>query len=823
MRHVFQPVCSPPHFQSLSTAYAIHDPRSLSLREDTQQHTAPQRSPPSLAPLRAGLIVITGILGIALNSNKSLGALRAARTLRALRPLRMVHKLPGIKTIIDSLLLAIPAIGNVVVITFLIYFLFGILGLNLFMGKMWYCEDMNGNRMDPAQYPGLTIDKAWCQDNGGQHVLLCPESAGGAPQLLRGRNDESLSSWSCGVLDPGRTVTGNHTGLDETFGQRFECTPTDFNSTGRNASAPVVSLCPPTYYTHHWRNSQSNFDNIGLSILCLFEMSSQESWTDIQYAHAAAVGVDQQPIRDYNPWAMLYAMAYMVVGSFILINLFVGVTIEKFYKLKEENEGRLMLTEAQEQWRTITQMMLNSKPKLTVTRPASGLPRIAFRIVQTRSFEFAIVACIAANTLAMLLQYHDADEQYITNLTNTYTAFTFVFLFEAVLKLLAYGVRPYFRETWNRFDMFMVILSVAGVVASWTSSADTNYLGVVRIMRVTRVFRIIPAAQGLRTLFNTFILSIPALGNVMGVMLLFYFIFAIIGMNLFGKLKMEKDSCLTRHANFQDFPTSMLVLTRMTTGENWNCIMHATFVQGECVLVTGTNNTALDGRYFDPDDPVLRTVDPANVTDQCMAFGTTAIPILYFGCFMVLCAYVMINIVVAIIIDNLQANKDASATAVTDLHLRQFEDSWAEFDPRATQFIQARMLNALLRKLDPPLGVKRMDNDQVEAQIVIQTVHIPHHHGGYVHFLEVLQQLSARLAYTELPDHGNAGKDKQRFLQALARATPSARAVIDDKVDEVPKFTAGHVLAATYVAVRRPPHGASDLLAAGSAVHTPAG
>lgn len=146
--------------------------------------------------------------------------------------------------------------------------------------------------------------------------------------------------------------------------------------------------------------------------------------------------------------------------------------------------------------------------------------------------------------------------------------------------------------------------------------------------------------------------------------------------------------------------------------------------------------------------------------------------------------------VVAIIIDNLQANKDAASTAVTDVHLRQFEDCWADFDPRATEFIQARMLNALLRKLDPPLGVRGMENDQVEAQIVIQTCHIPHHQSGFVHFHEVLQQLSARLAYTKLPDEGNAGKDKRKCLEQLARATPSARAVIDDKVEEVPKFTA---------------------------------
>ena len=44
------------------------------------------------------------------------------------------------------------------------------------------------------------------------------------------------------------------------------------------------------------------------------------------------------------------------------------------------------------------------------------------------------------------------------------------------------------------------------------------------------------------------------------------------GMNLFGHVK--ENNCLYRHVNFYDFPTSMEMLARMSTGENWNCIMH---------------------------------------------------------------------------------------------------------------------------------------------------------------------------------------------------------------------------------------------------------
>lgn len=59
-------------------------------------------------------------------------------------------------------------------------------------------------------------------------------------------------------------------------------------------------------------------------------------------------------------------------------------------------------------------------------------------------------------------------------------------------------------------------------------------LNLLRIFRIARVFRLIPKAKGLRTMFQTLLVSLPALGNVGSVLFLFFFIFAIMGMNLFG-------------------------------------------------------------------------------------------------------------------------------------------------------------------------------------------------------------------------------------------------------------------------------------------------
>lgn len=61
-------------------------------------------------------------------------------------------------------------------------------------------------------------------------------------------------------------------------------------------------------------------------------------------------------------------------------------------------------------------------------------------------------------------------------------------------------------------------------------------MSILRVFRVARIFRLIPKAKGLRTLFQTLIYSLPALVNVGGVLSLLFFIFAIMGMNLYGQV-----------------------------------------------------------------------------------------------------------------------------------------------------------------------------------------------------------------------------------------------------------------------------------------------
>ena len=75
----------------------------------------------------------------------------------------------------------------------------------------------------------------------------------------------------------------------------------------------------------------------------------------------------------------------------------------------------------------------------------------------------------------------------------------------------------------------------------------------------------------LQKIVNTFILAIPELANVGSLLILFIYLYSVLGVFLFAHVKFGES--LNKDANFRDFPTAALTLFRIVTGEAWNELM----------------------------------------------------------------------------------------------------------------------------------------------------------------------------------------------------------------------------------------------------------
>ena len=111
------------------------------------------------------IIVIFSLISIVF-SEFDLGIIKVLRMLRVLRPLRMISRNPGLRIAVQSLINAVPDIGNVLVVSLLFLLLFAILGTNFYKGVFFKCHTAN----IPEKIIPLINDKFDCLDFGGEWI-----------------------------------------------------------------------------------------------------------------------------------------------------------------------------------------------------------------------------------------------------------------------------------------------------------------------------------------------------------------------------------------------------------------------------------------------------------------------------------------------------------------------------------------------------------------------------------------------------------------------------------------------------------------------------
>jgi len=153
--------------------------------------------------------------------------------------------------------------------------------------------------------------------------------------------------------------------------------------------------------------------------------------------------------------------------------------------------------------------------------------------------------------------------------------FLSVFAAEAFVKIMAIGPALYFNDGWNVFDFFIVAGSLAGVLIAKQSAVQikgaTSILRAFRLMRILRLVK--RGGKSLILIFNTFVITMKSLSNIGGLLLVFIYMYSIVGMILFGYTK--RNGVMNDYINFESFPTAFLTLFIVGTADTWNYIMAA--------------------------------------------------------------------------------------------------------------------------------------------------------------------------------------------------------------------------------------------------------
>ncbi|XP_060164339.1 voltage-dependent L-type calcium channel subunit alpha-1D isoform X4 [Globicephala melas] len=599
------------------------------------------------------LVVGVSLVSFGIQSS-AISVVKILRVLRVLRPLRAINRAKGLKHVVQCVFVAIRTIGNIMIVTTLLQFMFACIGVQLFKGKFYRCTDEA--KSNPEECRGLFI------------------------------------LYKDGDVDN-----------------------------------PVVR-------ERIWQNSDFNFDNVLSAMMALFTVSTFEGWPALLYKAIDSNGENVGPIYNYRVEISIFFIIYIIIVAFFMMNIFVGFVIVTF---QEQGEKEYKNCELDKNQRQCVEYALKARP-LRRYIPKNPYQYKFWYVVNSSPFEYMMFVLIMLNTLCLAMQHYEQSKMFNDAMDILNMVFTGVFTVEMVLKVIAFKPKGYFSDAWNTFDSLIVIGSIVDVALSeadhyftdaWNTfdalivvgsvvdiaitevnnSEESNRISITffRLFRVMRLVKLLSRGEGIRTLLWTFIKSFQALPYVALLIAMLFFIYAVIGMQMFGKVAMRDNNQINRNNNFQTFPQAVLLLFRCATGEAWQEIMLA----------------CLPGKLCDPESDY-------NPGEEYTCGSNFAI--VYFISFYMLCAFLIINLFVAVIMDNFDyLTRDWSILGPH--HLDEFKRIWSEYDPEAKGRIKHLDVVTLLRRIQPPLGFGKLCPHRVACKRLV-AMNMPLNSDGTVMF-----------------------------------------------------------------------------------------
>lgn len=282
------------------------------------------------------------------------------------------------------------------------------------------------------------------------------------------------------------------------------------------------------------------------------------------------------------------------------------------------------------------------------------------------------------------------------------------------MKLMSNRTVP-FHVRFTSYLALFILIFLSGIILEhleYELFITPSLFRVARVFRIGRLLRFYKGAKGIRRLLFALIISLPALLNIGALLFLVMFIYAIIGMSSFGYVK--KTGALDSVVNFETFGNSMLLLFRLSTSAGWNDVLKPLLIEP-------------------PDcDENYGGIPNGNCSTPWLA-------VVYFTTFILFTFLIIINMYIAIILENLSQAHEQEEVGITDDDLDMFYYHWERFDPGATQYIPHSALSDFVDGLDHPLRIPQPN------KFACINLNIPIKQGDRVHCFDVMQALVRRI------------------------------------------------------------------------------
>ena len=427
---------------------------------------------------------------------------------------------------------------------------------------------------------------------------------------------------------------------------------------------------------YSWENQDFSFDNIFEAWQSLYFVWTGDDWGRIVHACMdAPPKFGQAPKRGARLELSLYLyfIAFLVISVFMLKGLFIACIVDIF----AQSSGSALATKSQKQWKMLQLVLRNIKPQ--ADRPSkrylcfpTEFRQTAHTVSESFVWNSLINVSILLTTAILLLPTRLWPAKIADWFDLINTGILLLWTLEFLIKTVAFGLKRYFMMA--KVDCLVIPFLYAAdahaminVFAPKGIAEHFDFLSFVagfQFLRVLRCTRLLARVKRLKSLFATVRLSLTQARNILIIMALAVFIFGVVGMKLFGNVCSSPDdacSVINTRGSFRDIIGSMSFLFEIMTNED--------------------------------SSPLMRDIN--NFGDS-----SRAVVALYFGVFYMLSNFILLNLLVAAIVENYELGVAADQFEMTEDDVHDLRNQWDDAGHSLKHGIHVRYIRGFVEGLN---------------------------------------------------------------------------------------------------------------------------
>ncbi|KAI4924587.1 hypothetical protein J4E85_007703 [Alternaria conjuncta] len=433
-------------------------------------------------------------------------------------------------------------------------------------------------------------------------------------------------------------------------------------------------------------NPYYDFDNFGDALFILFQIVSQEGWTDNMWTAMSITGVYTQPADRASQGNSVYFIVFNLLGAVFVLTLFVSVFMRNY----TEQTGVAFLTTDQRSWLELRKLLRQVAPS---KRPSSTKVRESWEewcyrraVTKTGPWQRFITGVLILHLLLLCLEWYPGYGPWEVARDYIFLALTIVFIANIVIRIIGRSWHRFRRSAWDIYSIFSVAGTFVTSILVLARDDVRPFVQLHKLFLVSIALMLIPRNNQLDQLFKTAAASLAAIANLLATWFVLFLVYAIALTQTFGLTRFGASE--TGNINFRTVPKALVFLFVMSGGEGWNEFMEDFANVDKPYCTVGR-------RYFDSD---------CGSPEWARALFIT---------WNILSMYIFVNLFVSLIYESFSYvyQRSSGLSVISREEIRRFKQAWAEYDPNGTGYISREVFPRLLGELSGIFEMRIYDCD----------------------------------------------------------------------------------------------------------------